>query len=119
MRSTALGPRRDRGRCLRWRGPRPCSGVCPTRSTKPSCPVESRMRSTCSQTRWAAWQGRSRISGIAHDARRRSETSSAALLHLENRVERFLGDLHAADVLHPLLALFLLLEELSFARDVA
>src|SRR6266545_4483160 len=40
-------------------------------------------------------------------------------IRLEDGEERLLGDLHGADHLHPLLALFLLLEELALARDVA
>src|SRR5262245_20160623 len=40
-------------------------------------------------------------------------------LHLEEGQERLLGDVHPADLLHALLALLLLLEELALARDVA
>src|SRR5215813_12943647 len=39
--------------------------------------------------------------------------------HLEGGDEGGLGDLHLAELAHALLALLLLLEELSFARDVA
>src|SRR5688500_16934899 len=38
---------------------------------------------------------------------------------LEYSEERLLGDLDAADLLHPLLPLLLLLEEFALARDVA
>ena len=38
---------------------------------------------------------------------------------LEDGEERFLGDLDRADSLHALLALLLLLQEFSFARDIA
>ncbi len=41
------------------------------------------------------------------------------LLDLENGQERLLGDLHAAHLLHALLAGLLLLEQLPLARDVA
>src|SRR5262245_43847577 len=39
--------------------------------------------------------------------------------HLQDGEKRFLRNLHLADLLHPLLALFLLLEQLALARDVA
>ena len=42
-----------------------------------------------------------------------------SLLHLEDRQEGLLGDLHRPDLLHALLALLLLLEELALAGDVA
>src|SRR5690606_9958073 len=41
------------------------------------------------------------------------------VVHLEHRQERFLRDLDATDLLHPLLALLLFLEELLLAADVA
>src|SRR5215813_1085765 len=40
-------------------------------------------------------------------------------IYLQDRQERLLWDLDAAHLLHALLALFLLLEELALARDVA
>src|SRR5437764_5058184 len=40
-------------------------------------------------------------------------------INLQNREKRLLRDLHLADALHPLLPLFLLLEELALAGDVA
>src|SRR5215468_11534893 len=39
--------------------------------------------------------------------------------HLEGGNEGGLGDLHLAELAHALLALFLLLQQLSFTRDVA
>src|SRR3990170_1250119 len=45
--------------------------------------------------------------------------ASLLVVHLQYRQEGFLRNLHAADLLHPLLALFLFLEELLFAADVA
>src|SRR6266487_1800217 len=41
------------------------------------------------------------------------------LLNLQDREEGFLRDLHRADLLHPSLPLFLLLEEFPLAGDVA
>src|SRR5207245_9334019 len=41
------------------------------------------------------------------------------LVNLEDREEGFLRDLHGPHLLHSLLPLLLLLEELAFARDVA
>src|SRR5262249_1675863 len=41
------------------------------------------------------------------------------LIHFEHGQEGFLRNLDAPNFLHPLLAFFLLLEQLSFARDVA
>ena len=38
---------------------------------------------------------------------------------LQHGQERFLRNLDAADLLHPLLAFFLLLEQLALTRDVA
>src|SRR5215813_1322284 len=52
--------------------------------------------------------------GSLATARRRS----SLLADLEDREERLLRDLDAADRLHPLLAGLLLLEELLLARDV-
>src|SRR5512143_1215971 len=49
---------------------------------------------------------------------RHCRTASLAA-HLEDRQERFLGDLDAADRLHPLLAGLLLLEQLLLPGDVA
>src|SRR3954451_24224208 len=43
----------------------------------------------------------------------------AIAVHLQHRQERLLRDLDRADLLHPLLALLLLLEELLLAADVA
>src|SRR5690349_1858639 len=40
-------------------------------------------------------------------------------LHLEHREKGFLRDLDGSDLLHALLSLFLLLEELALAGDVA
>ncbi len=57
--------------------------------------------------------------GIA-DARVHQDGSTACRPpKLEHREERLLRNLHAADLLHPLLPLLLLLEELALARDVA
>src|SRR6266487_1453771 len=41
------------------------------------------------------------------------------LVNLQNREKRFLWDLHRAHLLHPLLPLFLLLEQLALAGHVA
>src|SRR5437763_10142956 len=46
-------------------------------------------------------------------------TLAALLVQAQGGDERFLGDLHPADVLHPALALFLALEEFALAADVA
>src|SRR5690242_2522251 len=46
-------------------------------------------------------------------------TAASVVVELERRHERLLGDLDAADVLHPLLALLLLLEQLALSGDVA
>src|SRR5687768_4109794 len=53
---------------------------------------------------------RSSVAKAAHD-RQRS-------IHLQHGEERFLGDLHGADLLHALLSFLLLLEELPLSRDV-
>lgn len=42
-----------------------------------------------------------------------------SLFLLKHRHEGFLGDFDRADGFHPLLALFLLFEQFSFARDVS
>src|SRR5207249_592253 len=52
-------------------------------------------------------------------ARCRGAASPSALVELEHRQERLLRHLDAADLLHPLLSLPLLLEQLFLARDVA
>src|SRR3954469_11847152 len=81
--------------------------------------------------RWAAAAtGRSRGSRGACRARRsrptcrrrrsRSARARSRLVpQLQHRQERLLGPLDAADLLHPLLALLLLLEQLALTRDVA
>src|SRR5271165_1379953 len=43
----------------------------------------------------------------------------AVLADLEDRQKRLLRDVHLPDALHPLLALFLLFEQLAFARNVS
>src|SRR5688572_22259876 len=48
-----------------------------------------------------------------------SDPQSSLLAHAEHRQEGLLGNLHRAELLHALLALFLLLEELALARHVA
>src|SRR6188474_983920 len=48
-----------------------------------------------------------------------SHSSTSALVHAEHREERFLRDLHRPDPLHPLLSLFLLLEQLPLPGDIA
>src|SRR5215211_9562608 len=45
--------------------------------------------------------------------------SAGVVAELEDGEERVLRDLDAADLLHPLLALLLALEQLALARDVA
>ena len=50
---------------------------------------------------------------------RRSRPSPPRPVHLQRRDEGFLRDLHLAELAHPLLALFLLVEELALAGDVA
>src|SRR6478752_4886258 len=73
---------------------------------------------TVSAASWGRWCG---------SAPRRAPTSRSLavlpsdrpLLHLQHRQERLLRNLHGADLLHALLALLLLLEELALPRDVA
>ena len=48
-----------------------------------------------------------------------AEENVQLFVHLENRQECFLRNLDRADGLHALLALFLLLEQSAFTRDVA
>src|SRR5690242_6973613 len=55
------------------------------------------------------------VSGSVRGARR----GRPALAHPQHRQECFLRDLDRADPLHPLLALFLLLEQLALPGDVA
>src|ERR1019366_5340446 len=55
----------------------------------------------------------------ARPPRRRRRPAALRLAQLEHREERLLGHLDAPDLLHPLLALLLLLEQLALARDVA
>ena len=43
----------------------------------------------------------------------------AVLAHLQQRQERFLWNVHAADAFHAFFAFFLFFEELTFAADVA
>jgi hypothetical protein len=52
-------------------------------------------------------------------SRKEANACSAQSSSLEGGDERLLGDLDAADVLHLLLALLLLLEQLALAGDVA
>src|SRR2546423_5025101 len=66
-------------------------------------------------------QGR-RENRVAEKGRLNDETRafhSVLLVHLQHREKRFLRYLHGADLLHPLLSLLLLLEELALARYVA
>src|SRR6185436_4691891 len=51
--------------------------------------------------------------------RRERGRREGASIHLQDREERLLRDVHASDALHSLLALLLLLEELALPRDVA
>src|ERR671923_174967 len=44
---------------------------------------------------------------------------SSLLLHLQHREKRLLRDLYGPDLLHPLLPLLLLLQELPLAGDIA
>src|SRR5687768_17080309 len=55
----------------------------------------------------------------ARSRRRRPRSSLPLLVEVEHREERLLRHLHPADLLHALLALLLLLEELALPRDVA
>src|SRR3954451_25018985 len=63
--------------------------------------------------------------GTTHDAvvprapRMPHAPGRASIPALQDRHERFLRDVDAADALHALLAFFLFLEQLALARDVA
>lgn len=57
--------------------------------------------------------GRNALASIGVEAQ-----NPAGILRLQHFNERLLRDVHVADGLHALLALFLFLEELAFARDV-
>src|SRR3989442_10805709 len=63
------------------------------------------------QTQPAAWRHRARDAATAAPA--------SFLADLQDGQERFLGNLHAADRFHSLLACLLLLEKLAFPRNVA
>src|SRR5579875_3945717 len=66
----------------------------------------------------APW--RSMVPSASQVGRDRGPKRPARLLLQPERLdEGLLRDLHPTDVLHPLLALFLLLEELALAGDVA
>src|SRR2546426_536584 len=58
-------------------------------------------------------------SGVVSTTSPRNAVWMTRLVNLEDREERFLRDLDRSHLLHPLLALALLLQELAFARDVA
>src|SRR2546425_4998849 len=58
-------------------------------------------------------------SGVVRTTSPRKAVWMTRLVNLEHREEGFLRDLHGPHLLHPLLPLLLLLEELAFARDVA
>src|SRR5574338_427537 len=77
-----------------------------------------------------AWTGprraNSATSGVVSTTSPRNEVwttrencTPRALFHLQHRQKRFLRDLDRAHLLHPLLSLLLLLEELALPRDVA
>jgi hypothetical protein len=51
--------------------------------------------------------------------RQGEETTSSIILHLQGLDKRRLGDVHLAELAHALLALFLLVEQLALAGDVA
>src|SRR5439155_3851553 len=80
-------------------------------------------RSTAGAGRPDQRRRRSRSTGTAPSrtarARRSRSRSRLLLAYLQRRDERFLRHLDAADVLHLALALFLFLEQLALARDVA
>src|SRR5688500_8522125 len=64
----------------------------------------------------------SAISGVVRTTSPRKlvcTTSDVTSLNLKNGEEGLLRNLHRTDLLHPLLAFLLLLEELALARDVA
>src|SRR5437899_11094958 len=58
-------------------------------------------------------------SGVGRTTSPRKAVWMTRLVNLEDREEGFLRDLHGPHLLHSLLPLLLLLEELAFARDVA
>src|SRR6185369_9787570 len=68
----------------------------------------------------AALRGRPCVKAKPRAATEAAPTVDASLfIDFQNGEEGFLRDLDAANFLHPLLAFFLLLEQLAFARDVA
>src|SRR2546426_12478101 len=58
-------------------------------------------------------------SGVVSTTSPRNAVWMTRLVNLEDREERFLRDLDRSHLLHPLLALALLLQELAFPRDLA
>src|SRR6266566_9844173 len=58
-------------------------------------------------------------SGVVRTTSPRKAVWMTRLVNLEHRQERLLRDLHRPHLLHPLLALLLLLEQLALARHVA
>src|SRR6266699_4447988 len=58
-------------------------------------------------------------SGVVRTTSPRKAVWMTRLVNLQDRQEGFLRDLHGPHLLHSLLPLLLLLEELAFARDVA
>src|SRR5690242_13352890 len=57
--------------------------------------------------------------GVVSTTSPRNAVWMTRLVNLEHRQERFLRDLDRADLLHPFLSFFLLLEQLALARHVA
>ena len=62
---------------------------------------------------------RTSLGDLQSGARSRPESFRGGLIDAEHGQESFLGDIHAADALHPLLAFLLLLDELALPGDVA
>src|SRR5437870_1277037 len=99
--------------------PRACPASCPRAScpcprsrsrSRPRGPPRARARASCPPPS---------ASGRCCPGTRTGCARLLLLLQLEHREERLLRDLHAAQLLHPLLAFLLALEQLSLARHVA
>src|ERR1700677_3969347 len=80
-----------------------------------------RSRVTSSRVRWnpGRWNASSSSPCVRPAPLGARETPSSSLLfELERRHEGLLGNLHATEVLHPLLAFFLFFEQFALTRDV-
>src|ERR1700758_3960446 len=62
---------------------------------------------------------RAASNGVVSTTSPRNAVWMTRLVNLQDREKRFLRDLDRAHLLHPLLSLFLLLEQLALARHVA